>query len=138
MRFLLAALAALFLLSCQPQQGAGVPSCQVSRVSDGDTLHLRCDGFTHRVRLLGMDTPEIFHPRCAGELAAGEAARLELKRLVQVGPVTSVRFQGKDRYGRDLARISVAGADLSDAMIASGHALAYDGGSHPDWCSLTQ
>lgn len=137
MRVLLAVLAAVFLLSCQPQQGAGVPSCQVTRVSDGDTLHLRCDGSTHRLRLLGMDTPEIFHPRCAGELAAGEAARLELIRLVATGPVTSVRFQGKDRYGRDLARISVAEVDLSNAMIASGHALAYDGGRHPDWCSLT-
>lgn len=135
MRFLLAAFAALFLLSCQPQQGAGVPSCQVTRVSDGDTLLLRCDGSTHRVRLLGMDTPEIFHPRCGAEAAAGEAAHLELIRLVQQGPITSVRFQGHDRYGRDLARISVAGRDLSTAMLQSGLALPYEGGAHPDWCA---
>jgi endonuclease YncB( thermonuclease family) len=135
MRFLLAALAALVLSSCQPQQGAGVPSCQVSRVTDGDTLHLVCDGSTHRVRLLGLDTPEIFHPGCAAERVAGEAARSALTSMVQAGPVTAVRFQGHDRYGRDLARVSVGGRDLSEAMIAAGHGLVYDGGAHPDWCA---
>lgn len=135
MRFLLAAFAAIFLLSCQPQQGAGVPSCQVSRVTDGDTVNLICEGSAHRVRLLGLDTPEIFSPRCPAERAAGLEARTALQRLVASGPVTAVRFQGIDRYGRDLARISVAGRDLSEVMIASGQALPYAGGRHPDWCA---
>lgn len=135
MRFLLAALAALFLLSCQPQQGAGVPSCQVTRVTDGDTIDLVCDGSRHRVRLLDMDTPEIFHPECGAELQAGQEARARLVALVAAGPVTAVRFQGHDRYGRDLARVSVAGQDLSQAMLASGLALPYAGRAHPDWCA---
>ncbi len=135
MRFLLAAFAALLLLSCQPQQGAGVPSCQVSRVTDGDTVNLVCDGSAHRVRLLGLDTPELFSPRCPAERAAGVQARSALLRLVAAGPVTSVRFQGTDRYGRDLARVSVAGRDLSQAMIDLGLALPYAGGRRPDWCA---
>lgn len=135
MRILFAALAALLLLSCQPQQGAGVPACQVAKVTDGDTLVLICDHQAHRVRLLGMDTPEIFHPRCLDEAEAGLAARQAMQSLVASGPVTAVRFQGHDRYGRDLAHVSVAGRDLGASMLASGLALPYDGHAHPDWCA---
>jgi micrococcal nuclease len=135
MRFLLAALAALFLLSCQPPQGAGVPSCRVAQVIDGDTLALSCDGRLHRVRLLDMDTPELFHPHCPAEAEAGQSARAALERLVAEGSVSAVRFQGQDRYGRDLARVSVAGTDLSQSMLALGLALPYGGHAHPDWCA---
>jgi len=134
MRLWLTALAVLVLSSCQPQQGASGPSCRVARVTDGDTLQLSCDGRDRKVRLLGVDTPELFHPSCTAERLAAQVARQELARLVQVGPISSVRFQGNDRYGRDLARISVAGQDLSNAMIEGGFGLAYSGGRRPNWC----
>jgi len=115
---------------------AGAAPCQVTKVTDGDTLRMTCGGNAHRVRLLGFDTPEIFHPNCAAERRAGlEAARL-MRRLVASGRVTQVQFQGRDRYGRDLAHVQIAGTDLATAMLASGLALPYAGHRHPDWCAL--
>ena len=136
MRFLLAALAVVLLASCQPEQGAGVPSCVVAHVTDGDTLNLDCAGSLHKVRLLGMDTPEMFHPLCAAEGVAGQQARAMLQGLVAAGPVTAVQFQGHDRYGRDLGRVAVAGRDLSVAMLDGGLALPYQGHRHPNWCAI--
>jgi micrococcal nuclease len=112
------------------------PQCQVSHVVDGDTLHLTCDGVRHKVRLLGFDTPEVFHPLCAAEARAGEAATRQLEALAASGPVTGVRFQGHDRYGRDLARVEIAGQDVAAVMLGSGLARAYQGGRHPDWCGM--
>ena len=72
------------------------PSCAVTRVVDGDTLHLTCGGTLHKVRLLGYDTPEIFHPHCAAEKQAGQHATDLMQALVASGPVTSVRFAGHE------------------------------------------
>lgn len=111
-----------------------VRACIVTHVTDGDTLRLSCAGRQHKVRLLGFDTPEIFHPSCAAEKAMGEAARARMAALVASGPVTSVSFQGQDRYGRDLARVSIGGQDVTAAMLGSGLARPYAGHRHPDWC----
>lgn len=34
-------------------------------------------------------------------------------RLAATGPVTGARFAGLDRYGRDLARLVIAGQDVA-------------------------
>lgn len=130
----------LFLAACVDGRAPApvAQGCMVTHVTDGDTLRLSCAGQPHRVRLLGIDTPEIFHPRCAAELAMGEAARTRMTALVASGPVTSVRFQGRDRYGRDLARVSIGGQDVSALMLGSGLASPYDGHRHPDWCGAAQ
>ncbi len=109
--------------------------CQVSQVIDGDTLHLVCDGVDHRVRLLGFDTPEISHSRCAAEANAGARAAEVLRRLVATGPVTYVRFDGKDRYGRDLGEVAIAGQDVARIMLGSGLARPYAGGRRRGWCA---
>ena len=134
------ALASLALfLTAQPLFPAPVASggqCQVSKVVDGDTLHLTCAGVVHKVRLLGYDTPEIYHPHCPAEKQAGEAATVLMQRLVASGQVTEVRFGGLDRYGRDLADVEIGGQDVAGFMLASPLALPYAGHRHPDWCHL--
>ena len=112
------------------------PQCRVTGVTDGDTLRLTCAGVVHKVRLLGYDTPEIFHPGCPAEKAAGERATERLRVFVASGPVTAVRFQGRDRYGRDLAQVEIGGRDVAAFMLASPLALPYAGKRHPDWCAL--
>jgi micrococcal nuclease len=108
--------------------------CRVEHVVDGDTLHLRCDGALHRVRLLGFDTPELHRAHCADELVAAKQATVLMGRLVATGPVTGLRITGQDRYGRDLAQVFVAGRDLSEAMLNSGLARPYAGGRRQGWC----
>ena len=111
-------------------------SCQVNRVVDGDTLHLTCGGVGHRVRLLGYDTPEVFHPLCAAEGMAGKRATARLAELVATGPVTGVIFAGRDRYGRDLASVKIGGRDVAGYMLASNLTRPYQGRQHPDWCGI--
>ena len=39
-----------------------LPTYTVTRVIDGDTIEILADGPTHKVRLIGVDTPETVHP----------------------------------------------------------------------------
>lgn len=125
----------LFLAACV-ESAPTAADCSVTRVVDGDTLHLNCNGIRHKVRLLGYDTPEVSHPLCPAEKQAGDTATGLLRTLVASGPVTGVRFEGKDRYGRDLARVEIAGQDVTDHMLATNFALPYQGHKHPDWCAI--
>ena len=132
MRFGLMVLSALVMFGA----GEAMAGCQVSRVVDGDTLHLTCGGVGHRVRLLGYDTPEVFHPLCAAEGMAGKRATARLAELVATGPVTGVRFAGRDRYGRDLVSVEIGGRDVAGYMLASNLTRPYQGRQHPDWCGI--
>lgn len=89
-----------------------------------------------KARLLGFDTPEIYSPRCQEELAAGREATAALRQVLRSGPITEARFQGHDRYGRELVRLEVGGRDVARQMIASGYVVPYSGGRHPDWCGM--
>jgi len=126
------------ILTLLATAAGATPLCQVTRVVDGDTLHLRCGGVTHKVRLLGFDTPEVFHPHCADERTAGQQATTVLRELVAQGSVSAVVFKGRDRYGRDLADMRVAGRNVAEVMLTSGLARPYDGHQHPDWCEILQ
>ena len=88
------------------------------------------------MRLLGFDTPEVYSPRCQKELAAGRQATAVLSQMLRSGPITAARFEGHDRYGRELVRLEVGGQDVARRMIASGYARPYSGGRHPDWCGI--
>ncbi len=101
---------------------------QLVAVIDGDTIKL--DG--ERVRLLGVDAPEIHHAQCPAERRRGESARGHLQDLLEGRHLTLVRH-GKDRYRRTLGIILADGADINAAMIASHHAVRWDGQKH-DWC----
>ena len=114
----------------------GSTTCRVTRVTDGDTLHIDCGHGDRRVRLMGYDTPEIYHPKCAAEKRAGEAETRMMAALVASGPVTGERVVGKDRYRRDLAWVTIGGRDVSATMLKTPWALPYAGHRHPDWCGI--
>ncbi|MBP8925499.1 MAG: thermonuclease family protein [Pseudomonadales bacterium] len=87
---------------------------------DGDTL-LLADG--RRVRLIGVNTPELDHRGAADEPGAQEAARFAAAFLVkkQIGLVFGVG--ARDRYGRVLAHVySASGASLEEALLDAGFA----------------
>lgn len=111
--------------------------CTVTRVVDGDTLHLDCGSGDVKVRLLGYDTPEIHRPKCAVEAERGARATELLAGLVARGPVTGFYPQGLDHYGRTLARITIAGQDVTAYMLATPLAQPYQGRAHPDWCGTS-
>src|SRR5690606_25654366 len=89
---------------------------------DGDTLRL---GST-RIRLTGLDAVELEQDctdKAGKDWACGTAARAFLADAVGKGS-TTCRSEGRDRYGRTLARCTVGGADLGDAIVRAGWAVA--------------
>jgi micrococcal nuclease len=107
--------------------------CRLGYVYDGDTVEIICGAEKRTARLVGFDTPETKEPDCAAERALGEKATLRLRALVKSGQVR-LYLQGHDKYGRDLARLTVAGRDVGDILVGEGLAHAYHGGQRGGWC----
>ena len=116
--------------------------CRIVDVYDGDTCTIvaRFDGRLRRrrCRLAGIDAPELCGAHARPEEA--RASRDFLKSIISNG-VLWVHYDGLDKYGRLLIRFRVSerrrGCALcppprrwvAEAMIESGHAVAYDGGT---------
>lgn len=77
---------------------------------DGDTLRVGSD----RVRLRGIDTPELSEP-------GGQAARQRLEQLLQEGPIRIVPH-GQDVYGRTVADVFVDGRNVAEVLAQEGYA----------------
>jgi micrococcal nuclease len=95
----------------------------VTRVVDGDTVHVRlASGADERVRLIGIDTPEV--GRCGAAAATALARRLaDGRAVVLLGDPTQAT---RDRYGRLLAYVWISGAgDLGYQQLAHGLARVY-------------
>lgn len=108
------------LVALVPLVAAGPDSdCLVvsaTMIHDGDTI--RCaDG--RRVRLIGMDTPEL------DQGAIGRITRDTLRALIPPGTHVRLEFDvdRTDRYGRTLAYVWVGGRMLNEVMIQKGLAL---------------
>ena len=78
----------------------------IDHVVDGDTVDVRIDGGTERVRLIGINTPETKDPRRLVECYGPEASALTTL-LLPAG--TGVRLErdveARDDYGRLLAYV---------------------------------
>lgn len=105
---------------------APLPASSYTAV-DGDSL--RAGG--EDIRLMGIDAPELSQ-RCSRngrEWACGRAAHERLKELVARGEVRCTA-EGRDRYGRTLARCSAGGADIGETLVREGLALDYMQGGY--------
>lgn len=94
------------------------------RASDGDSFRLGSD----RVRLLGLDAPELAQHCAAADGArwpCGRVARDRMAVLLASGPI-SCQPEGRDRYDRLLARCSVNGQDIGATLVTEGLAIAAD------------
>lgn len=88
-------------------------------VSDGDTVAAHgAGGDILRIRLAGIDAPETAQPW-------GLEAKEYLMRLLPKGSRFQIEPAGTDRYGRVIARITLAGEDINAQMIRSGNAWVY-------------
>ena len=99
---------------------------KVLSIHDGDTLQLEIKGKKERVRLLGVDTPEVdFQGETQGEAAL--KARDYLRSLLPLNSQVEVRTQDKalDSNGRLLGQIIYQGRDLNLEMLQSGLAAVY-------------
>lgn len=84
-------------------------------VIDGDTFDLRsADGRTHRVRMLGIDSPELTSASAPAQCGAATAKKT-LQRLLPAGTRTVVLFDSRaddhDRFGRTLGYVRAGTTD---------------------------
>lgn len=114
---------------------------RVVAVVDGDTLEVSAriwlgQAVRVRVRLAGIDAPEL-RGKCAAERRAAGRAKAFLTAAVADGEVRLSQIRYGKYAGRVLARIAAAdGRDLGQALLARGLARVYDGGKRPAWCRL--
>jgi endonuclease YncB( thermonuclease family) len=105
----------------------------VDRVSDGDTLIATSANRTKlRIRLLGIDAPEIPHGNKPGQ-PFGEEARDYLDHLIG-GKAVRLDAYGPDHYHRVLAVIWDEQVNVNLLMVAMGYAEVYRGAPCQAYC----
>ena len=105
---------------------------QVLKVIDGDTLDLHIDlgfkvGFNTRIRMIGIDTPEKWHPY-------GKVVKAYLQQELE-GKKIFLDVTKKDKYGRYLGVVYLNkndGQSVNDKLIEINMAKAYHGASRVD------
>jgi len=95
----------------------------VIRVVDGDTIVVRLDhGGEEKIRLLGVDTPEVVDPRkpvqCFGHVASAFTKSQLTGRRVSL----ELDAEQRDKYGRLLAYIILDGHRYNDQLLERGYA----------------
>ncbi len=111
------------------------------KVVDGDTVEVRVHVWLGqevitRVRLLGIDAPEIAGA-CGLERIQAVAARDRLAALMGDGPVTLVDLRPDKYFGRVVGRVLTGVGDDAGAMLVrEGLARPYSGGRRQGWCAL--
>jgi len=98
----------------------------VLRVIDGDTIEVKLDLGFHiyrvaRVRLYGVDTPEVRGP----EKPQGLVSKAFVEQMIGGKHVSVITVKESDKYGRVLARINYNDTDLATALLEHGLAEVY-------------
>jgi micrococcal nuclease len=94
------------------------PSALVVAVLDGDTVRVRFgDGTERRIRLIGIDSPELSDRRENVRFMALMARRFAYLKLYKRSVRLSYEWPLEDKYGRLLAYITPDGGDLFNGEI---------------------
>ena len=104
---------------------------RITCVIDGDTIWL--NGV--KIRLEGIDAPEIGGARCIDELGLGVRAQKRLAELLNGGEFELIRVgtRDQDRYGRKLRTVMIGGKDVGEILIGEGLAKPWTG-TKAAWC----
>ena len=130
-RTVAAAVALLGVAGCGTREPAAETSLsevvQLERVVDGDTVWVTtADGQSEKVRILGIDTPEVSP---AAECWASEATAALSQELTAEGItielVTDPMADDRDQYGRLLRYVEVDEIDVGLQLVERGHAYLY-------------
>ena len=92
-------------------------SGKVVSIHDGDTITVLQGKRQIKVRLFGIDAPELKQPY-------GKKSKQFLVNLI-AGKVVEVEENGKDRYKRTIGTIYLNGKDINAQMVANGYAWVY-------------
>ncbi len=101
---------------------------QVTKVTDGDTIHVDMNGTNETIRLIGINTPETVDPRTPVQ-CFGKEASARMKELV-AGKIVRLEYDDtqslRDVYNRLLAYVYLEdGEMINRKMVAEGYAYEY-------------
>jgi micrococcal nuclease len=114
-------LAAAFLALAVPVVAATLEGAVV-RVVDGDTIHVKIGDRVETVRYIGVNTPEVHHPR-RGEEPGGRQATAVNRQLVAGKQVRlELDVQERDRYRRMLAYVWIGEVMINAELVRLGYA----------------
>jgi micrococcal nuclease len=132
-----------FLGGVEPST-TGSGNFTVSEVVDGDTVKVDGD---RDVRLLGVDTPEVYGEVSPGEFGSDNSSCVDMwadrasgfaeSRLS--GERVSIVFYGEGSYGRSLGEVFVDNESFNELLLRNGYARVYRGedfGQKGDWIEL--
>jgi micrococcal nuclease len=114
--------------SCEPDTFAKYSNIRgkVSKVVDGDTIGILWQDNEYRIRMVGIDTPELHYlGKDQGPWAV--AAQEHLAMLIPVGTSVTVSLKGEkcDHYGRILGEVFWSKQNINDLMLADAYAVNY-------------
>lgn len=120
----------------------------ITKITDGDTVHVRLNGKDTTLRLLWIDTPEKYGGssldsdvrRCGYQghqvrqrlIRMGEQASAYARSRLHVGNTVTVETQGTDYFKRTLAILYTStGIPYNRVIISDGYACIYRKASYP-------
>src|SRR5438874_10682075 len=101
--------------------GSGYP---VTKVTDGDTIHILYQGHDERVRLIGINTPEVDWYGGRAECYGAEAGLYTRARLEGASVRLAFDAGRYDRYGRLLAYVYLGPELFNLTLVRKGYAEA--------------
>ena len=107
----------LFLFLFCPFANAEVLWGTVIEVHDGDTITLKSEAGLKKIRLAGIDAPELNQPY-------GVESRSALREAV-IEKQVHVETSKTDKYGRVVGKVILDGQDINLKQVQSGMAWAY-------------
>ncbi|WP_462427877.1 thermonuclease family protein [Fusobacterium varium] len=93
-------------------------SGKVIRVSDGDTLLLQSGSQRIKVRMYGIDAPEL-------KQSYGEDSKSYLEKRI-LNKNVDVKVINEDKYGRKVGKVFYKNKDINLEMIKTGNAWFYE------------
>ncbi len=96
----------------------------VTKVTDGDTIHVLYGGRDERVRIIGVNTPEVSWYGGQAECFGSEAGLYTRRRLSGVSVRLVFDVERRDRYSRLLAYVYVGQELFNLTLVRSGYARA--------------
>jgi micrococcal nuclease len=108
---------------------AATQTAQVVSVHDGDTITVRIDGRSEKIRLVGIDSPELDDERPEFRRVAYEARDYARSQLAgeTITLESEPRQKDRDRYGRLLRYVILEdGTNFDESLVRKGYAHVFD------------
>ncbi len=104
----------MFSLACYSQELIG----KTIRVYDGDTMTILVNKQKVKIRLFGVDAPEL-------KQSFGKESREHLRKLCPLGKKAKVEVVSKDRYKRVVGIAYCNDVEVNANQVENGYAWAY-------------